>query len=95
MRLNLSLVYSVIITAVIVLSLFFATGFMSVGEGERLEVIMQVLVNALIIVYIFFLAILAAVALGFASLFFKLDELEGGMLKGLLLVEDQFKRQGR
>ena len=52
---------------------------------------MQVLVSALIIVYVFFLAILSAVSLGFASLFFKLDEFEHYMLRGLDVVEARIK----
>ncbi len=91
-KFNLSIVYSVIIAAIIGMTLFVATGFMDVGEGDQIEVMMQVLVNALIIVYVFFLAILSAVALGFASLFFKLDEFEDYMIKGLNVVEARVRK---
>ncbi|MDP7079634.1 MAG: hypothetical protein QF415_07075 [Candidatus Undinarchaeales archaeon] len=91
MKFNLSIVYSVIIAAIVGMTLIVCTGFMEIGEGDQLEVMMQVLVSALIIVYVFFLAILSAVSLGFASLFFKLDEFEHYMLRGLDVVEARIK----
>lgn len=92
MKFNLSIVYSVIIAAIVGMTLIVATGFMEIGEGDQIEVMMQVLVSALIIVYVFFLAILSAVSLGFASLFFKLDEFEDYMLKGLNVVEARIRK---
>lgn len=92
MKFNLSIVYSVIIAVIVAMTLLVATGFMEIGEGDQIEVMMQVLVSALIIVYVFFLAILSAVSLGFASLFFKLDEFEDYMIKGLNVVEARVKK---
>jgi hypothetical protein len=94
-KVNLSTVYSVVIALVVVLSLVVASQFMAVSGEDKMQVIMQVLVNALIIVYIFFLAILAAVALGFAALFFKLDALEEQLTRGMAADEEALRRRGR
>lgn len=82
-KLKMSLLYSVAVAVLIVLALAISSQFMSIKEGEPFDVIASVLLNTVVILFIFFLCILASVALGFSFLFFRLDQIQASLIDRL------------
>ncbi|MDP6626666.1 MAG: hypothetical protein QGG50_02100 [Methanopyri archaeon] len=82
-KIKMSLLYSIAVALIIVMALAISSMFMTVESGEPFDVIANVLLNTLVILFIFFLCILASVALGFSFLFFRMDYMQARFLEKL------------
>lgn len=82
-RIKMSLLYSASVAIIIIMALAISSQFMGIQEGEPFDIIVSVLLNTAVILFIFFLCILASVALGFSFLFFRLDYMQARLLEKL------------